>query len=93
MSTYIFSKWKNSPEGCPDEFYSELNSTRREIRKVEVFKGGELGFASKSGASSNTRLGTEPVPSVAAIQRQAEFDIEEISKEDFEVMWKTATEA
>ncbi len=40
MTTYIYSKWKNSPAGCPDEFYSEIDETRHETRKVEVLKVG-----------------------------------------------------
>jgi len=52
MPSYIYSKWHDSPEDSPVEFYSELDDDRFETRKVEVFKDGSLGFASEK-ASSN----------------------------------------
>lgn len=93
MATYIYSKWKNSPAGCPDEFYSEIDETHHETRKVEVFKGGRLGYASKMKSTPNTRLGIEPVPSMVKIQAQPEFEIKVITEKDFESMWLTATKA
>lgn len=90
MSTYIYSRWKNSPAGSPFEFYSELDSLRYETRKVEVFHGGKLGYASKNKASNNTQLGIIPVPSLLEIMDQHEFDVKPITKEDFEEIWEKA---
>ncbi len=91
MSTYIYSKWKNSPAGSPVEFYSELDPNRYETRKIEVFANGSLGFASSVKATDGTRLGITPVPHISEIRSQPEFDIKEISKKDFEVKWLEAT--
>lgn len=93
MSTYIFSKWKNPPKGSPVEFYSELDGMRYEVRKVEVYENGELGYASKMHSSANTSLGTIPVPSVGEILSQAEFEIKDISKQEFEEIWKKASKS
>ncbi|WP_226646126.1 DUF6881 domain-containing protein [Microbulbifer variabilis] len=91
MSSYIYSKWHNSPENCPVEFYSELNSDRFETRKVEIFKDGSLGFASQKASSKTTRLGIAAVPPIAEIANQAEFDIKTITPQQFEAKWKEAT--
>jgi len=90
MSTYIYSKWKNSPVGSPVEFYSELDGQRYEIRKVEVFDGGRFGYASKTKVNNDTSLGIIPVPPLPEIMSQSEFDIKVINKEDFESMWEKA---
>ncbi|WP_444994231.1 DUF6881 domain-containing protein [Aliikangiella sp. IMCC44359] len=91
MTTYIYSKWKNNPIEMPVEFYSELDMSRYEVRKVEVFKSGRLTYASKSKSTGETRLGITPVPSIAEIKTQVEFEIKEISKQDFENIWQKAT--
>lgn len=91
MSTYIYSKWKNSPAGSPVEFYSELDQHRYETRKIEVFANGKFGYASKIKATQETRLGITPVPVLSEIRSMPEFDIKEITKQEFEAKWKLAT--
>lgn len=91
MPSYIYSKWHNSPADSPVEFYSELNSNRFETRKVEVFKDGSLGFASDKASSKTTKLGIAPVPPLAEIAKQPEFDIRTITAQQFEAKWKEAT--
>ncbi|MDF0606010.1 hypothetical protein HZU77_010155 [Neisseriaceae bacterium TC5R-5] len=91
MSVYIYSKWKNSPAGFPSEFYSELDASRYETRKVEIFSAGKMTYASKQKAIAPTRLGIVPVPSLGEISSQSDFSIKEISKQDFEEIWAKAT--
>ena len=91
MSSYLYSKWKDSPAGCPVEFYSELDDFRYETRKVEVFKDGKLGFASSAVASDDTQLGIVPVPPMSEIISQTEFESREISQREFEDKWQAAT--
>lgn len=87
MASYIYSKWINNPSDCPAEFYSELDSKRLETRKIEIFKNGKVGFASSNKATKGTRLGIEPVPSINEIRSQAEFEVKEISKAEFDAKW------
>lgn len=92
MTSYIYSKWKNTPAGCPAEFYSELDDRRYESRKIEVFPDGKVGYAFSGGSTLNTRLGIEPVPSISEIQSQPEFEIREISVNEFDTKWKELVE-
>ncbi len=92
MSTYIYSKWKNSPAGSPVEFYSELDSARYETRKVEIFQNGKICYASQAKSTGETRLGITPVPPIAEIMSQPEFDIKTITKQEFENIWQQATQ-
>ena len=41
----------------PTAVYSEIDSLRREVRKVEVFSGGRYGFASVAASRGDTQLG------------------------------------
>jgi hypothetical protein len=91
MSTYLYSKWKNAPVNRPAEYYSELDESRWETRKVEVFRDGRLGFASAMESTPDTELGIVPVPSLAEIESQLEFDVRLIEAEEFEALWKRAT--
>jgi hypothetical protein len=89
--TYLKVKWNHSFPNEPALLYSELDRDRWEIRKVEVFPGGSMGYAGPDGAVEGTNLGVEPVPSVEEIAADPEFEPEVISKAEFEKVWAKAT--
>lgn len=53
---YICVKWIHSLVNEPILIYSELNSDRREIRKVEQYKNGKLSVACEFEENGETRL-------------------------------------
>ena len=61
-----------------------------EIRKVEIFRDGQMGYAGKEGATKGTMLGTEPVPPRSKLAENPEFIPVEIAKEEFEEIWRRA---
>ncbi len=87
MPTVLYARWRNAPAGCPLEMFSELDPARWETRKVEVFAGDRWHWAGPDGAShgGGTGLGEVPIPPLAEIQRDIEFDAREISADEFEV--------
>lgn len=87
---YIHVAWNHSNPEEPVDLYSELDDQRREVRKVEVFRGGNLGYASSTEASGSTRLGEVPIPPLTEIAEESEFRPEEISRAEFEHLWKSA---
>ena len=56
--------------------YSELDDSRAEIRKVEIFPNGLAGWATPESANGRTKLAT--ALEVAAV---------EITREEFEWVW------
>jgi hypothetical protein len=84
---YIRVGWKHQNPDMPVLLYSELDASRWEVRKVEVFRNGRCGYASAEGSSGGTRLGQVPVPTLSEIALDPEFDPEEISREEFEKVW------
>lgn len=66
---------------------SELNSSRLELRKIEYYKDGRVGLASRELSRLGARLGSEPVPTLAEINSDSQFVGEEISLDEFESQW------
>ena len=67
--------------------YSEVDSQGWEVRKVEIFADGRIGFASENEAVGSSELGEKPVPSQEEIAADQQFRPAEISKEEFEAVW------
>lgn len=84
---YVKVKWIHEEKDDPILLYSEIDAERWEKRKVEVFYDGHCGYASASESSGSTYLGEEPVPSLAEIASDPEFEPSEITKEEFEEIW------
>jgi hypothetical protein len=62
-----------------------------EVRKVEVFSDGSLGYADRSTSVGTTFLGLIPLPTPSQIASMPEFEPVAITREEFEVMWLRAT--
>jgi len=94
-NTFIRVKWKHSSLVLEDPitFYSEFDGERWEVRKVEVFADGRLGYANARGTFGFTRLGEHPVPALAEMGRNPEFDPAEIAAAEFEAIWDKALSA
>lgn len=86
---YIKVKWVHSHPDEPILLYSELDKDRWEIRQVEVFANGRIGFASTTEAtpSIRTRLSIEPLPTLTEIGADRQFQPAEITKDEFEQVW------
>jgi hypothetical protein len=85
---YLDVRWLHSDPRDPVRLVSELDAENRELRKLEVYGDGRVHFASKQRASGSTRLSEEPLPSLAEISGQAEFEGKEIDAELFESLWR-----
>lgn len=87
---YIKVIWNQDDEDFPVALYSELDARRMEIRKVEVFRCGFLGFASKEEKSPTTFLGTIEVPELETLAADPSFEPSVIPAHEFETMWQKA---
>jgi len=85
---YIKVKWTHSkPNEYPSILYSELDDELWEVRKVEMFGDGHQGYASDAESLGDTELGIEPLPPLAEIASDPQFELIEITKEEFEEVW------
>lgn len=84
---YIDVIWKHNFSNEPIRLVSELNSERYEVRKLEFFQSGKIGFASKESHSEGTELGTIPVSLLDEINEDPQFVGITISCTEFEILW------
>jgi hypothetical protein len=84
---YILVKWLHNLPDEPVLLYSELDNKRYEIRKVEIYRDGQIGYASNDEAFGSTRLGESPVPHINEIAKDKQFKPITITKEEFESIW------
>ena len=86
--SYLRVRWLHDQRDEPVELWSELDAERYEIRKVEFWLDGRVGFASLEQSSGSTMLGTLPIPALSEIAADPEFAPEQISKREFENCWQ-----
>lgn len=79
--------WKHDFDAEPVRLVSVLDRNREEIRKLEFFRDGRVGFADRNGAALGTQLGLLPVPALTEINAAPEFEAREITMEAFEALW------
>ncbi len=87
---YIKVAWKHDDANEPALLYSELDETRLEVRKVEVFRNRRPGYASEADSRGGTQLGEQAVPPPAEIDSDSLFNSAEISPAEFENIWQFA---
>lgn len=85
--TYIKVKWHHSFQNEPVILYSELDENRSEVRKVEVYADGSCGYAGEGQELGGTKLGLVPIPALAEIAADAQFEPLETSQQEFENLW------
>jgi hypothetical protein len=84
---YLYVKWVHKNPGDPVHIYSELDNERYEVRKVEIYSDGRRGFADKDEEKNGTVLGSMPVPPIAEIAQDKQYEPKEIPVEEFQRQW------
>jgi hypothetical protein len=84
---YISVFWKHESNGDPVRLVSELDDERYERRKLEFFRDGTVGVASTEREDARTMLGIAPVPPLAQINEDPEFEGTAIGKSEFDGLW------
>jgi Domain of unknown function (DUF6881) len=85
---YICVKWIHNNPTEPILLCSELDSENWEVRKVEVWADDTKGIASEAESFGSTQLSEEPLPSLEEIASDPQFQPSEITKAEFETLWK-----
>jgi hypothetical protein len=87
---YIKVRWIHFFTDAPILLYSELDKQRWELRKVEIFGDGHMGYSDGKDDSTTTGLGEEPIPNLTDITADPQFQAEVISKAEFDAIWEKA---
>ena len=84
---YIDVAWRHTNPGDPVRLVSEVNESRDEVRKLEFWANGDVGFASSEKSSRDTILSVVPVPSLQEINADPQFVGVHIDAATFESLW------
>ena len=87
---YLKVHWSHDSEKQPVAFYSELADDRMELRKVELFADGSFGYANEKRSSGRTMLGALPMPAIEELAAGPSYEAEEITRDEFEDIWRLA---
>lgn len=85
---YLDISWQHDSEDDPYRMLCEVGADGYEIRKLEFFKNGRIGYASEIESSELTMLSVNRVPKLDAIVAQPGFSGAEISLQQFEQLWQ-----
>jgi hypothetical protein len=85
---YIHVRWLHANDEYPVDLYSELDEQRNEVRKIEIFRDGRIGFATGSRAMGGASLGTVPIPALSEMAANPEFVPRAIEAFEFESVWR-----
>ena len=87
---YIRVFWRHEHPDEPVELLSEVDDARWEVRKVERFRDGTVGWAIEDDSVGTTQLGLDPMPPLAEIANDPQFQAGEITRAEFELAWDAA---
>ena len=90
---YVLAEWEHDLDDEPYRIYSELNGSRREIRRVEFYQNGIV-FSYGGERGNEGALNPEPFPLDLRELRppEGEFSAREISSGLFYEIWNQAQE-
>lgn len=91
MKAYLKIRWIHDDPAYPVFLLSELDESRFEIRKVEIYADGRMGYASEDVEVGDARLGEVPLPPETEIAADPQFVVEPLMASDFEQVWADAT--
>ncbi len=87
---YLKVQWIHNFDDEPVMLYSEIDINRNEVRKIEIYKDGTVGYADKVSEYNGSLLSELPMPTLREIASDSQFRPKEILKHEFEEMWTKA---
>lgn len=88
---YIDVEWIHDFQDEPVRLISEIDHENYELRKLEIYRDGSVGFATDSIEHGGSRLGVSEIPPVEEINSDPEFKGREVDKHEFDVRWNQFT--
>ncbi len=85
---YIHVRCLQANEEDPVDSFSELDDQRKEVRKIELFRNGRVGYATGSQEMGGARLGTTPIPEAGEMASDPAFAARAIEAPEFEAVWR-----
>jgi len=87
QSIFIDVAWIYDFDAEPIRLVSQLDSERNKVRKLEFFRDGRVGYADGHKSAMGTQVGKLPVPPLAEINSDTQFDTRIIESTLFSRSW------
>ena len=84
--------WNHTNPDEPHQILSEHGDDGWELRKVELHRDGSMGYASTSESHLGAKLSLIQCPPDDEVNLPPEFNVVDVSKQEFEQMWQKAHE-
>lgn len=88
---FIDVVWTHDFEAEPIRLVSQLDYERYEVRKLEFFRDGRVGYADGHRSAMGTELGKLPVPQLTEINSDLQFSARVVESTLFERLWSQHT--
>lgn len=85
---YLAVQWHQTNPEYPVWLYCEIDDSGWEQRKIEVYADGTHDFADEKRHTGSTELGQDVVPPTDEIAADPQFSPRDISREEFEQIWR-----
>ena len=85
--TYSRLRWNHSSPTEPVEILSEYDPSGWECRKLEIFPDGSIGCADSQESVGGTQLSLIPRPPDQEVNSEPEFQVEDLTRDEFESAW------
>lgn len=87
--SYFACHWHHTLPEEPVELYGELDEGRWEVRKIEVYRDGQAVVLGPKDLEPGAKtLAEAPIPTLEEIAADPQFEAREITREEFEALWK-----
>jgi hypothetical protein len=86
---YLMVDWLHNFSDEPIKIYSEIDEQRNEVRKIELFRDGKIGYATETVEFGGCGLSECPIPEIEEIATNPQFKPIEITREEFEEVWQS----
>jgi len=84
---YLHIQWVHDLPDAPTDVYAELDDDRMEIRKIEKFVDGTIGYALLGLATELTSLRPSPVPYVSQLNQDPKAMARDMEWHEFDDLW------
>lgn len=84
---YLHIQWMHDLPDAPTDVYAELDDDRMEIRKIEMFGDGSIGYALLGLSTESTSLRSSPVPYVSQLNQDPKAMARDLEWHEFDDLW------
>lgn len=84
---YMRTELRETEKGLPRLIFSEIEDNGIELRKIEIYDDGMIGYAFDKIEVGKTALADQIIPTVEEINKDDDIIASYLEREEFEKIW------